>query len=61
MILYFTGTGNSLAIARKMAERLDEPVSALCQAIEVGGRPTRKDRQYHNPDVGLKDMSNQAN
>ncbi len=33
MILYFTGTGNSLAIARKMAERLEEPVSALCQTI----------------------------
>lgn len=32
MILYFSGTGNSLAIARQLAERLNEPLMPLVEA-----------------------------
>jgi len=34
MILYFSGTGNSLAIARRLAERLNEPLMPL---VDVAG------------------------
>ena len=34
MILYFSGTGNSLAIARKIAEVLDEQVMPLTEAVQ---------------------------
>ncbi len=33
MILYFSGTGNSLAIARQLAERLNEPLLPLIEAV----------------------------
>ena len=33
MILYFSGTGNSLAISRHIAERLNETVMPLSQAV----------------------------
>ena len=32
MILYFSGTGNSLAVARQLAERLNEPLMPLINA-----------------------------
>ena len=32
MILYFSGTGNSLVIARQLSERLDEPLLSLYDA-----------------------------
>ena len=35
MILYFSGTGNSLAVARQLAERLNEPLMPLVEAIGV--------------------------
>ena len=35
MILYFSGTGNSLAIARKIAEQLNEPLMPLVDAAGV--------------------------
>lgn len=108
MILYFSGTGNSLALARKVAERTNERVVSLyeavgmdlshekrigcgictkvcpqsnivltdkkacignacaaclacmhyCpqQAIEVDHKPTLPERQYHHPNIRLKDM-----
>ena len=34
MILYFSGTGNSLAIARKIAEALNDPVLPLTEAVQ---------------------------
>lgn len=33
MILYFSGTGNSLAVARQLAERLNEPLLPLIEAV----------------------------
>ena len=33
MILYFSGTGNSLAISRHIAEKLNETVMPLSQAV----------------------------
>jgi len=33
MILYFSGTGNSLAVARQLAERLNEPLMPLFEAV----------------------------
>lgn len=33
MILYFSGTGNSLAIARKVSERTGEPLLSLYDAV----------------------------
>ena len=35
MILYFSGTGNSLAIARQLAERLNERVMSLYEAARL--------------------------
>lgn len=35
MILYFSGTGNSLAIARQLAERLNEQLLPLTEALEL--------------------------
>ena len=35
MILYFSGTGNSLAISRQLAERLDEQVKPLNRAVTL--------------------------
>ena len=35
MILYFSGTGNSLAIARQLAERLNEQLLPLIEALEL--------------------------
>ena len=35
MILYFSGTGNSLAIARQLAEQLNEQLMPLVDAVEV--------------------------
>ena len=35
MILYFSGTGNSLAVARQLAEQLHEPLIQLVEAIEL--------------------------
>ena len=35
MILYFSGTGNSLAVARQLAERLDERLMPLVEAAGV--------------------------
>ena len=34
MILYFSGTGNSLAIARKIAEAVDDQVLPLTEAVQ---------------------------
>ena len=34
MILYFSGTGNSLAIARKIAEAIDDQVFPLTEAVQ---------------------------
>ena len=34
MILYFSGTGNSLAIARKIAEAINEQVLPLTEAVQ---------------------------
>lgn len=34
MILYFSGTGNSLAVARQLAERLNEQLMPLIEAVE---------------------------
>ena len=34
MILYFSGTGNSLAIARKIAEAIDDQVLPLTEAVQ---------------------------
>ena len=34
MILYFSGTGNSLAIARKIAEAIDDQVLPLTDAVQ---------------------------
>jgi len=108
MILYFSGTGNSLAVAKHLAEHLGEQIMPLqmaadvdlsqekrigcgicakvcpvgnismkdgkavngvncnyclgcvhfCphQAMEINGKPTPKERQYHHPKVSLKDM-----
>ena len=38
MILYFSGTGNSLAIARKIAEAIDDQVLPLTIS-EIGATP----------------------
>ena len=35
MILYFSGTGNSLAVARQLAERLNEPLLSLYDAQDL--------------------------
>ena len=35
MILYFSGSGNSLAIARQLAEKLDERVMSLYDAVHA--------------------------
>lgn len=35
MILYFSGSGNSLAIARKLAEKLNEQVIPLREAVSI--------------------------
>lgn len=35
MIIYFSGTGNSLAIARRIAQTLDEPIMSLYDAAGV--------------------------
>ena len=35
MILYFSGTGNSLAVARQLAEQLNEPLMPLVEAAGV--------------------------
>ena len=35
MILYFSGSGNSLAIARKLAEKLSEQVMPLRKAVSL--------------------------
>ena len=35
MILYFSGTGNSLAIARKIAEALGEQVLSIYDAVKA--------------------------
>ena len=35
MILYFSGTGNSLAVARQLAEQLNEPLMPLVDAADV--------------------------
>ncbi len=50
MIIYFSGTGNSLATARKIAEATGDKV------MELGGKQVEKSWQYHHPDVKLKDM-----
>lgn len=34
MILYFSATGNSLAVARQLAERLGEPMMPLVEAVQ---------------------------
>ena len=34
MIIYFTGTGNSLVVSRKLAEKLNEPMMSLYEAVE---------------------------
>ena len=34
MILYFSGTGNSLAIARKIAEAINDQVLPLTEAVQ---------------------------
>ena len=34
MLIYFTGTGNSLYTARKLAEKLNEPMISLYDAVE---------------------------
>ena len=34
MILYFSGTGNSLAVARQLAERLNERLMPLIEAVK---------------------------
>ena len=48
MILYFSGSGNNLAIA----------CLHFCphQAMELNHKPTLKEQQYHHPDIQLKDM-----
>ena len=35
MILYFSGTGNSLAVARQLAEKLNEPLMPIVEAAGV--------------------------
>ena len=35
MILYFSGSGNSLAIARRLAEKLNEQVMPLRDAVSI--------------------------
>ena len=35
MILYFSGTGNSLAVARQLAEKLNEPLMPIVEATDV--------------------------
>lgn len=49
MIVYFTGTGNSLAAARRLAERTGDravPLRAVCPEL-----------QYHHPGVTALDLS----
>lgn len=36
MVFYFTGTGNSLWVARKLAEALHEPLVAVSEAVKNG-------------------------
>ena len=35
MILYFSATGNSLAVARQLAERLNERLMPLTEAFQL--------------------------
>lgn len=38
MIFYFTGTGNSLAVARQLSQALQEPLRAMSDQLQVKGK-----------------------
>ena len=62
MIIWFSGSGNSLSVARTLAEKTHCTQCLACvhfcpqQAMEIRHRPTKKENQYHHPEVKVKDL-----